>query len=67
MTIPEEDLPRPSKKLITPPPLDLLGVDELNAYIADLQAEISRVTQTIAAKEAHRAAAASFFRTAPGG
>lgn len=66
MTIPEEDLPRPSKKLLTPPPLDLLGVDELTAYTADLQAEISRVNQAIAAKEAHRNAAASFFRITPG-
>ncbi|MDE8345243.1 MAG: DUF1192 domain-containing protein [Acidocella sp.] len=66
MTIPDDDRPVTARKLLTPPPLDLLGVDELSAYIADLQAEISRVRQVIAAKEAHRMNAAAFFRTPPG-
>ncbi len=66
MTFPEEDLPRPARRLITPPPLDLLGVEELNAYIADLESEISRVKQAIAAKQAHRSAAAAFFKPPPG-
>jgi uncharacterized small protein (DUF1192 family) len=65
MTNPEEDLPRPAKKLLVPPALDMLGVDELNAYIADLNAEISRVKQAIAAKQAHKDAAAAFFKTPP--
>jgi uncharacterized small protein (DUF1192 family) len=65
MTNPEEDLPRPTKKLLVPPALDMLGVDELNAYIADLNAEISRVQQAIAAKQAHKDAAAAFFKTPP--
>ncbi len=67
MTNSAEDLPRPTKKLLTPPPLDLLGVQELNAYIADLEVEILRVRQAIAAKEAHRDAAAAFFKTPPKG
>jgi uncharacterized small protein (DUF1192 family) len=67
MTNPEEDLPRPARKLLVPPPLDLLGVEELRAYIGDLETEISRVKQAIAAKQAHRDAAAAFFKTPPGG
>jgi len=63
MTIPEEDLPRPARKLLVPPPLDLLGVDELAGYIIELEREISRVKQAIAAKQAHRDAAALFFKT----
>ncbi|HQT47145.1 MAG TPA: DUF1192 domain-containing protein [Acidocella sp.] len=67
MTNPDDDLPRPSKKLLSPPPLDLLGVAELDAYICDLEAEISRVKQAISAKQAHRDAAAAFFKAPPGG
>jgi uncharacterized small protein (DUF1192 family) len=65
MTNPEEDLPRPAKKLLVPPALDMLGVDELNAYIVDLNAEISRVKQAIATKQAHKDAAAAFFKPPP--
>ena len=65
MTIPEEDIPRPAQKLLIPPVLDMLGVEELNAYIADLNAEISRVKQAISAKQAHRDAAAAFFKAPP--
>jgi uncharacterized small protein (DUF1192 family) len=65
MTNPEDDLPRPARKLLIPPALDMLGVEELNAYINDLNAEISRVKQAISAKEAHRDAAAAFFKTPP--
>ena len=65
MTNPEEDLPRPARKLLVPPVLDMLGVEELTLYIGDLNAEISRVKQAIAAKEAHRDAAAAFFKTPP--
>lgn len=65
MTNSEEDLPRPARKLLVPPVLDMLGVEELTLYIADLNAEISRVKQAIAAKEAHRNAAAAFFKAPP--
>ena len=67
MTNSDEDLPRPTKKLFVAPPLDLLGVQELNAYIADLEAEILRVRQAIAGKQAHRDAAAAFFKKPPQG
>jgi uncharacterized small protein (DUF1192 family) len=58
----EEDLPKPARNLLVPPPLDHLGVAELEAYIADLEAEIARVRGKIAAKDAHKAAAAAFFK-----
>ncbi len=61
----DEPPPRP-KKLLTPPPLDLLGIEELAAYVAELQAEIARVEQAIASKRAHKDAAAAFFKTPPG-
>jgi uncharacterized small protein (DUF1192 family) len=61
----DEDLPKPSKKLLVPPVLDLLGIAELNDYILVLQAEISRVKAAISAKDAARAAAASVFKTPP--
>jgi uncharacterized small protein (DUF1192 family) len=61
----DDDLPRPAARLLVPPPLDLLGVTELTAYIAALEAEISRVRGVIAAKSAHKTAAAAFFRTPP--
>jgi len=67
MTIFDEDPPPPPRKLLLPPVLDRLGVDELQAYIADLEAEISRVKQAIAAKRAHAEAAAMFFKPPPAG
>jgi uncharacterized small protein (DUF1192 family) len=63
----DEDLPLPSKKLLIPPVLDMLGVAELSAYIMTLEAEILRVKQAIAAKQAHKNAAAAFFKTPPSG
>jgi uncharacterized small protein (DUF1192 family) len=65
MTNPEEDLPRPTRKLLIPPVLDMLGVEELTLYIEDLNAEIARVKQAIASKQAHRDAAAAFFKAPP--
>lgn len=41
----------------------MLGVAELQEYILVLQAEITRVQAVIAAKDAHKAAAAAFFKT----
>lgn len=62
MTRIEEDLPKRPGRLLTPPPLDELGVAELDAYITDLEAEIARVKAKIATKDAHKAAAAAFFK-----
>jgi len=66
MTISDEDLPRPARKLLVPPVLDMLGVAELNEYIALLEGEIARVRGVIASKQAHAQAAALFFK-APNG
>ena len=43
----------------------MLGVDELETYIGDLNTEITRVKQAIAAKQAHRNAADAFFKAPP--
>jgi uncharacterized small protein (DUF1192 family) len=46
-------------------PLDTLGVEELQDYISELQAEIVRVEADIARKQSHRNAADAFFRRPP--
>lgn len=57
-----EDL-EPRKKKVEPRNLDVLSIGELNEYIAELEAEIDRVRAKIAAKQAHRAGAASLFKS----
>jgi uncharacterized small protein (DUF1192 family) len=44
--------------------LDVLSIEELNDYIADMKTEIRRVEEKIAAKKAHASAAAGLFKTA---
>ncbi len=65
MINPEDDPPLPAKKLLVPPPLDTLGVAELEAYIQALMAEIMRVKTIISVKESHKTAAAAMFKTPP--
>jgi uncharacterized small protein (DUF1192 family) len=57
-----EDL-EPRNKAPAPRELDSLSVEELNAYIGQLEAEIDRVKVKIAAKQAHLAGAASLFKS----
>ena len=57
----DDEEPRPKHRLITPP-LDPLGVAELQSYIAELQAEIARAEAAIARKQDHRSAADSVFK-----
>ena len=57
----DEDEPR--HKPAKPKPLDGLSVDDLKAYIADLQAEIARAGTAMKAKQAHIAAMQSLFKT----
>ncbi|NBC34880.1 MAG: DUF1192 family protein [Alphaproteobacteria bacterium] len=47
----------------TPKPrnLDAMGIDELEAYIAELQAEVERARAAIAAKQGQKAAAEKLF------
>ena len=56
-----EDL-EPKKRKIEPKNLDVMGVKELDDYIAELEAEIARVRAVIAKKTTHRSAAESFFK-----
>jgi len=57
-----EDL-EPRKKAVAPRELDSLSIEELNAYIDDLEGEIDRVKAKIQAKQAHLADVASLFKT----
>jgi uncharacterized small protein (DUF1192 family) len=43
--------------------LEPMSIDELEAYIVELEGEIARVRADIAKKDAHRATADSFFKT----
>lgn len=56
-----EDL-APRKQAPKPRDLSTWGVDELNAYIANLQAEIERAEVMIKSKQGHRSAADAFFK-----
>ena len=60
MPIDADDL-EPVKKRIEPLNLDTLSIAELEAYIAQLTAEIERTKAKIAAKKAHRDAASTIF------
>jgi uncharacterized small protein (DUF1192 family) len=60
MPIDADDL-EPVKKRIAPLNLDTLSIEELEAYIAQLTAEIERTKAKIAAKKAHRDAASTIF------
>ncbi len=53
----EPRLPAPAKKN-----LDVMGIKELDAYIADLEAEIARAKGAIAAKQSVRAGAEALFK-----
>lgn len=57
----EDDAPRPRTHLAQPP-LDRLGVAELEAYIIELRNEVTRAETEIARKQGHRATADSVFR-----
>ncbi|HTH17389.1 MAG TPA: DUF1192 domain-containing protein [Magnetospirillum sp.] len=52
----------PKQKKPAPRNLETMGVAELNAYIAELEAEITRARAAIAAKQSARAGAESFFK-----
>ncbi len=58
----EDDLPQRRIRRLEKLPLDLLGIDELNEYIAELREEIARVEADITRKQSHRSAADAFFR-----
>ena len=57
----EEDL-QPQRQPPKPKDLTLLGIAELEEYIAGLEAEISRARAEIAAKQKQRSGAEALFR-----
>ena len=42
--------------------LEIMGVSELEDYIADLEAEIARARATIDSKQSHRSGAEALFK-----
>lgn len=61
----EEDEPKPKRRRLEPPLLDTWGEAELESYIGELRAEISRTEAEIDRKRGHRAVADAFFRPPP--
>lgn len=61
MAMDDDDL-KPRKAKPAPRDLDPLSIEELNDYIAELEAEIERIRAHIAAKESHRSGAEAFFK-----
>jgi uncharacterized small protein (DUF1192 family) len=57
----EDDLPRRAGS--KPPDLATWSIEEVEAYIVRLQAEIERATAAIRAKQSVRGAAESVFRS----
>ena len=58
----EEEIRPKSHVLVGRPPLDPLSVEDLQAYIADLHAEISRAEAAIAKKRGAKGDAERFFK-----
>jgi uncharacterized small protein (DUF1192 family) len=57
----EEDL-QPRRKAPQPKDLSLIGIAELEAYIAELETEIARARADIAAKLGQRRGAEALFK-----
>ena len=57
----DDDLPRALRP--KPTDLDVMGIEELNEYIAELEAEIERVRSAIVKKEQQRIAASAIFKS----
>ena len=57
-----DDEDPPVKKAAAPKDLTPLSVDELQHYIAGLEAEIARARAAISAKQSHRSGAESLFK-----
>ena len=56
-----EDL-EPRKQKPKPKDLEAMGVDELEAYLAELEQEADRVREKVAAKKAYLSGAESLFK-----
>ena len=57
----DDELPRALRP--KPTDLDVMGIKELNEYIAELEAEIERVRSAIVKKEQQRIAASTVFKS----
>ncbi len=57
-----EDL-EPRKQKPKPKDLDVMGVEELEEYLAELNGEAERVKEKIAAKKAYLSGAQGLFKT----
>ncbi len=53
----------PQKKKAAPKDLEALGVEQLEEYLADLEAEAERVRAKLADKKAYLAGAQAFFKS----
>ncbi len=53
----------PQKKKPAPKDLDALGVEQLEDYLAELEAEAERVRAKLADKKAYLAGAQDFFKS----
>ena len=58
----DDDDPMPSRKPVPLKDLTLLGIAELEEYIAGLEAEIARAQAEIAEKRKHRGGAEALFK-----
>jgi len=58
----DELKPKPAKGITLGESLESLSIDELEARIAALEAEIDRVKDNVARKRTHEAAAAAVFK-----
>ena len=56
-----EDL-EPRKQQAKPKDLELMGVEELEEYLAELESEAKRVREKIAAKKAYLSGAEGLFK-----
>ena len=52
----------PRKQQPKPKDLEVMGVDELEAYLAELEGEATRVREKIAAKKAYLSGADALFK-----
>jgi uncharacterized small protein (DUF1192 family) len=57
----EDDL-QPRKAIEKPKDLDLMGVEELEAYLSELEAEMVLVKSKIGEKKSYRDGVASLFK-----
>ena len=58
----EDDL-QPRKAIEKPKDLDLMGVEELEAYLAELEAEMALVRSKIGEKKSYREGVSTLFKS----